>query len=166
MQAKQLLAPLSLALLALAALPAAANAPFVSSPHVGFSARFVSPRFSLLPMPAVNQTFFNQHPFFVRLPNGVLVTQPNGFVLNQPHHFHHPNAFFGQPFGGTAFVAGSGLLFSDFANGFAGGTPTTIIINATPDQFAAAAQPKPEKKATVERTPEGVVVVRGPGTRH
>ena len=108
---------------------------------------------------------FVSHPFvspFFPLTNGVLF--PNNvffrsrfgrssrFFANSPFFANS----FGWPFGWDSSQVGWDVPQTE-------ASPRIIVINAAPPQSAAA---PPDGKITVETTPAGVQVVRGPGSRH
>lgn len=78
---------------------------------------------------------------------------------------HHPLL---SPFAfGGPFVFPGGFFDSDVIPRVASGTPPLVVLNGAPP----VPQPLPrrsvvEERPSVETTVEGVVIVRGPGSRH
>lgn len=149
-------------LLPLGASPAAANQ-FVTSNgmsmhggHVHGAFRFNRFPFFFRSGTVVNGTFF---PFF---PARSFFLQAGTF----PFPVFTPTTPF-APFS-SFFPLGTADGFIDTAaEGAPAGLPPVIIMVSPPQ----AAPPKPRRPATeahvtVEKTPEGVTVVRGPGSRH
>ena len=118
---------------------------------------------------------FKRFPFFFRsgtVVNGTLFPffPPRSFFL-QAGTFPFPVFTPTAPFTSFApfFPLGTadGLLVDTAAAGAPSALPPVIIMVAPPQ----AAPPKPrrpatEARATVEKTPEGVTVIRGPGSHH
>lgn len=86
----------------------------------------------------------------------------NGHV-HVPFHRHH---FLQAHPGFGPFTFGAPLILPGgyFADGGASGTPPVIMLSEAP--AVAAPPPAVEQRPSVETTAEGVVVVRGPGSRH
>jgi hypothetical protein len=76
--------------------------------------------------------------------------------------FLRPNPVFG-PF---AFGAPLILPGGYFAGGVPSGAPPVIMLSEAPAMAAPPPPPAVEQRPSVETTAEGVVVVRGPGSRH
>ena len=79
------------------------------------------------------------------------------------HHFLHTHPGFGP------FVFGAPPVFPDgyFGTGVASGMPPVIMLSEAPAMAAPPPSPTAvEQRPSVETTAEGVVVVRGPGSRH
>jgi hypothetical protein len=63
---------------------------------------------------------------------------------------------FDDGFGFGGFDAGAGF----------GGAPGIVMLNAPPVAAAAPARPMIDDRPSVERTAQGVTIIRGPGSHH
>jgi len=97
-------------------------------------------------------------------PRSPVVVVHNGHV-HAPflrRHFLRAHPGFGP------FVLGTPLVLPDesFGGGVASGTPPIIMLSEPPAVAAPPPLPAAEQRPSVETTAEGVLVVRGPGSRH
>jgi hypothetical protein len=77
---------------------------------------------------------------------------------------HHP--LLGPfAFGGPVVFPG-GFFDGDVIPGFTSGTPPLLLLSGPPAAPELPRRSAVEERASVETTPDGVVVVRGPGSRH
>lgn len=74
------------------------------------------------------------------------------------HDFHVRHHLHRTPFFAPGFFEGSDAPFA------ADPTPGIVVLNAAPPP--APVHAAGDERASVERTPQGVTVVRGPGSRH
>lgn len=94
--------------------------------------------------------------------------RPPGVAFHDSHMRapFHRNHFFHRHPGFGPFVFGAPLVFPGgyYGSDIGPGTPPVIMLSETP----AAPPPLPavEQRPSVETTPEGVVIVRGPGSHH
>lgn len=90
-------------------------------------------------------------------------------VARSPHpaHFHMPvprHHVLHHDFGFGPFAFGGPILApGDYLNGT---MPPIIVLSNAPAQPTLVQRPIADERPSVETTPEGVVIVRGPGSRH
>jgi hypothetical protein len=97
-------------------------------------------------------------------PRSPVMAVHNGDV-HAPFHRHH---FLRAHPGFAPFVLSTPLFlpYEFYGGGVASGTPSVIILSEPSAVAASPPVPAAEQRPSVETTAEGVVVVRGPGSRH
>ncbi len=111
---------------------------------------------STLPAAANNMT--------PRSPNVAANGHVQGPFLRHDFFRHHPLL---GPFAlGSPVVFPGGFFDGDVMPGFASGTPPVVVLSGPPAALELPRHSAVEERPSVETTLEGVVIVRGPGSRH